>query len=332
MQKISKGGIGLFSVIEKLNPIAVVLILGIVGIFVAALITTIIIRKKYININKDLSDYENRKREEYDHEILNLIIEDYKNAAQGNYNEVNTQAIIERNFNNALKGVNIGERFVKNAVSLMIILGLLGTFYGLTLSIGKLVELLSASGNVDMLSSMDSIVSGLINSVKGMSVAFVTSLFGIACSVILTIFHIIYDVESEREDLMVQIEAYLDNNVALEISKNQENEHEIFNKALADTFKNLGNQIENSFQYVIDEFSKNLSGATSEIGLSSKALLESIHLFDKSLEKFIENTRDFSEFNYHLRTNIERMNVSFADLTEDLKEYAKEIAVTKTNE
>ena len=54
--------------------------------------------------------------------------------------ERNTQAIIEENFQAELGSLLLAERFVRAATGLVIILGLLGTFYGLTLSIGKLVH------------------------------------------------------------------------------------------------------------------------------------------------------------------------------------------------
>ncbi|WP_165916320.1 MotA/TolQ/ExbB proton channel family protein [Marinisporobacter balticus] len=322
----------MFNVLGKLNPLAIVLIVAIIGVFMVGFVATVVIRKKYMNIREDLLDAQNRENSKYDYKVLNLIIEDYKRAAKGNQ-EVNTQAIIERNFNSELSRLNLGERFIKNAVSLMIILGLLGTFYGLTLSIGKLVEMLSASGNVDMLNSMESIVSGLMNSVKGMSVAFVTSLFGIAGSIIFTILNIIYDVETEREAVMIVLEEYLDNHVALAFSKEKKTEYELLDEALKGTFRELGGKMENSIKYVADGLGNQFTAATRDIGLSSKALLESVQLFDQSLKDFKENTRDFSEFNYQLRTNIERMNVGFADLTNDLKTYSKDLSKSyKTKE
>ncbi|WP_090440586.1 hypothetical protein [Natronincola peptidivorans] len=50
-----------------------------------------------------------------------------------------------------------------------------------------------------------------------------------------------------------------------------------------------------------------------------------INQFNQSLQKISENTKDFSEFNYHLQTNIDGMNVGFADLTEDLASHKNSI-------
>lgn len=220
----------------------------------------------------------------------------------------------------------MGERFIKNAVSLMIILGLLGTFYGLTLSIGKLVELLSSSGSSEVLGTMDTIVTGLIDSVKGMSVAFITSLFGIACAVLLTILNILFNVEESRESVMVQIEEYLDNNVAFILTKNEkEQDYERQRNVWKDSFESIGHTLEKNLHYVAETMGNQFVAAAQSMTTTSNQLSKSIEQFDQSVLKFNENTRDFSEFNHHLRTNIDRMNVGFADLTENLNHHKSSI-------
>src|SRR5690349_8472422 len=58
------------------------------------------------------------------HRVLNRILHDASQAAsQSGGRDVNTQAIIERNFQAELSGLFLGERFGKSAVGLMIILG-----------------------------------------------------------------------------------------------------------------------------------------------------------------------------------------------------------------
>lgn len=303
-------------IFHQLNPLALVIIVLILVIFFSSVIISFTVRLKYRQLGNSLDAI---KSDHTGHPVLKSIVDNYKQAASGNQHEVNTQAIIERFFNGEFRSLMLAERFTKSAVSLMIILGLLGTFYGLTLSIGKLVELLSAGENVEMLTSMDSIVGGLIESVRGMSVAFVTSLFAISCSVILTIVHIFSNIESARETLFVDIEEYLDNVVALELSKKKESEYEMLSKALQTTLNDFATKMETSLNYVVDGFQGPLQAATAEIGNASDQLLKSITQFDHSIDKFRENTRDFSEFNHHLRSNIDRMNVGFSDLTESLK-------------
>ncbi|SMP37835.1 MotA/TolQ/ExbB proton channel family protein [Anoxynatronum buryatiense] len=305
------------NILSQLNPFAIIIILFILAVFFSSLVISITIRSKYRQLGESLQQL---KEGRAGHPVLQGILDSYCTAAKGNHHEVNTQAIIERHFNHDFRSLNLGERFVKTSVSLMIILGLLGTFYGLTLSIGNLVELLSAGQHTEMLTSMDSIIGGLIDSVRGMSVAFVTSLFAIACAILLTLFSVFSHIETAREKLFVDVEEYLDNVVALQISKEVDSEYELLNQALKSTLDDFSHNMEKSFAYVVESFQGPLTAATAEIGNASDQLLKSIALFDRSLSNFRENTRDFSEFNHHLRTNIDRMNVGFADLTDTLKE------------
>ena len=303
-------------IFNQLNPLALVIIVFILIVFFSSVIVSFMVRIKYRQLGNSLEEI---KSDRSGHPVLKSIVENYKEAASGNHHEVNTQAIIERFFNSEFRSLSTAERFTKSAVSLMIILGLLGTFYGLTLSIGKLVELLSAGENVEMLTSMDSIIGGLIESVRGMSVAFVTSLFAISCAVVLTIVHIFSNIEAAREKLFVDIEEYLDNVVALELSREKESEYEMLSKALQTTLNDFATKMETNFNFVVDGFQGPLQAATAEIGNASDQLLKSITQLDQSIDKFRENARDFSEFNHHLRSNIDRMNVGFADLTEVIK-------------
>lgn len=324
-----QGGINLTNYITnlftRLNPLAIVIIAAILVILVSAFVATLVIRKRYKEIYYDLQEKENRDKALFESKVLNSIIDDYKIAAKGN-KEINTQAIIEKNFNNELGSLYVKERFVKRAVSLMIILGLLGTFYGLTLSIGKLVELLSNSNNVDVLDSMDSVVMGLINSVKGMSVAFVTSLFGISSSIVLTILNVFLGIENEREAVMVDIEEYLDNTLSQGIEKYEDKAEKMAQDELKATFEDFGESLQSNIKELTDIFSYRFTAATTGMEDFAKSLSNSVDKFDKSLQIFSENTRDFSEFNHHLKTNIQRMNVAFDDLTEDIKKNTQDLS------
>ena len=311
---------------QQLHPTAWLIIILIVFIFISAVIINLMIRKKYIKIQSDLNDRVQRRNGQYESQVLNRIAEDYKSAATGNYSEVNTQAIIEKCFNLELRILNVGERFVKHSVSLLIVLGLLGTFLGLTFSVGHLVQLLDPASNPDILSSFDSIVTGLLDAVSGMAIAFITSLFGIACSVILTVFNIVYNVEEAREHLMVDIEEYLDNTVALVLSKDKQTEYTMMNNILRTTFVEFGEKIENTLQHTVETFGEKLSHVVMEVEFSSRTLDNTVEKFDQSLKNFSDNIRDFSEFNFNLRNNIERMDVSFVKATEVISGTSKIIA------
>lgn len=318
----------MFTFAGQLNPLALVIIAAILGILAFAFIATVSVKRKYRNLAKDLGVNKSFDNPKFEHDVLNHIVEEFREAASKNPDSVNTQAIIERNFNEELKKLQLGERFVKKSVSLMIILGLLGTFYGLTLSIGKLVELLTINGGGEALDSVDSIVDGLINSVRGMSVAFVTSLFGIVSSVIITVTNVFYSIEDARTELMVEIEEYLDNRLGRVLIKRPETAMVQAGERMQTAIDGFGEKIEKSFRELASEVGYRILTATDGIGKSSDALYAAVDKFEKSLSDFSDNTRDFSEFNYHLKNNIQRMSLSFSDFSDDMKKSTEDLKST----
>jgi hypothetical protein len=148
----------------------------------------------------------------FTHPVLTGILADAEQAAK-HAGERNTQALVEDHFRAGLGPLLLAERFLRSATGLVLVLGLLGTFYGLTLSIGKVVHLVSVdtapSGDVAQAMSQ-----GLTDALTGMAVAFSNSLVGIGSAVVLTLLGVINNVTDRRTALMIQIEAYLDRHLA----------------------------------------------------------------------------------------------------------------------
>ena len=315
----------LSNALSNLGYTAYSIICAIAVIFVISFFTMLRVRGKYHKLQKDLKAAAVKKDSKFKNQVLGAIVEDYKRISMTARGEVNTQAIVENNFNTRLNGLGLGERFVKNSVSLMVVLGLLGTFYGLTLSVGKLVELLSTSGNSDLLVGMDSVITGLISSVKGMSVAFSTSLAGVSGSIVITVLGIIINIEEARQSLMVQLEDYLDNTVEQELLQYKESDLSRMSMAIITSFDGFSSKVEDVLRSTVVDFSDKLAMASNNIEKSSKCLEGTIMKFEEALAVFNNNTRDFGEFNYNLRGNIERMDVGFLNLRECLVETARVI-------
>ncbi len=312
--------------ISNLGYTAYLIICLIAVIFVVSFITMVCVRGKYRGLQNELSSAAARRDARFRSQVLSDIVEDYKTISLASEGEINTQAIVEKNFSIKLKGLGLGERFVKNSVSLMVVLGLLGTFYGLTMSVGRLVELLSTSGNSDILVSMDSVVTGLISSVRGMAVAFSTSLAGVGGSVVITVLGIVINIEESRLGLMVQLEDYLDNTVEQELLQKKESELSRISNTISASFDGFSSRVEDILRSTVLDFSDKLASASSNIENSAKCLDETIIKFENALSVFSSNTRDFSEFNHNLRGNIERMDVAFINLRESIAETSKNIA------
>jgi hypothetical protein len=101
----------------------------------AAVAANLFARARYARLRRDLVE----SRDQFVHPLLNHIVDQAVHS-----DGTNNQAIIEDRFQLELKPLLVAERFVKAATGLVIILGLLGTFYGLTLSIGRIVQLVSS--------------------------------------------------------------------------------------------------------------------------------------------------------------------------------------------
>ncbi|HYE83345.1 MAG TPA: hypothetical protein VEG39_14410 [Clostridia bacterium] len=313
----------LSNALSNLGYTAYSIISAIVVIFAVSFFTMLSVRGRYRKLQKDLKAALARKESKFRSQVLDAIVEEYRTISMTARGEINTQAIVEKNFSTRLKGLGLGERFVKNSVSLMVVLGLLGTFYGLTLSVGKLVELLNTGGNSNMLIGMDSVISGLISSVRGMSVAFSTSLAGVGGSIIITVLGILVNVEEARQSLMIQLEDYLDNVVEQELLGSKESELSRVGTAITTSFDGVSHKVEEVLKSTVSDFSDKLSTASGSIEKASNCLEETIRKFEDALALFSNNTRDFSEFNYNLKGNIERMDVGFLNLRESLVDTAK---------
>jgi gas vesicle protein len=169
-------------------------------------------------------------------------------------------------------------------------------------------------------------LNDLIPSVYSMGVAFSTSLFGIASSILFTIFNIVCSAEEARETLMVRIEEYLDNTVSLVIAKDKETEYNLMNKILKETFIEFGEKIESTLKQTVESFGESLTSVVMDVNVTSKTLDNTVEKFDSSLKNFASNIKDFTEFNNNLKNNIEKMDVSFIKVTEALTDTSKIIS------
>jgi hypothetical protein len=292
--------------LSLLDPSGYVIITIIVALLATSVAATLGIRARYAGLERELRrhgglgvDFQSR--------VLNRIAREAQTAAGAGGREINTQAIIDHCFQSELKTLLIGERYVKASTGLFIILGLVGTFYGLTLSIGRLVALVSGdTGNTADVTQ--SLMTGLTQALSGMSVAFSCSLFGIVSAIVMTFIGVFFNVADRRTAVMVQIEAYLDNEL-LPRARISGPTHPQQRAGLV-----AGAEVEQ----------------TVAVFSAAVAQLEAAVLhFESALQGFSANTRDFQEFNLHLKDNVQRMSLAFADLSDTLQQ---RVGVLKTRE
>ena len=252
------------------------------------------LRGRFGGLSRDIEDHRRADRP-FSNRVLTRILEDAREARERQGRDANLQAIIEHHFQSELDGLLLAERFIRAATGLVIILGLVGTFTGLTLSVGQLVNMIAEdpARGADM---ADVATKGLTRALSGMSVAFSASLFGIGAAIVLTMFNVLSNVTDKRNALMVAIEAHLER--ILDVAPGAglgQGEMSPDNAALAQIVSDFGAQV---------------------AGLESCVMQ-----FGAALQTFSGTTRDFREFNLHLKDNIQRMSLSFADVSEAVKHH-----------
>ena len=285
---------GLLGSLPLVGSSGYIVMAAIVALVVVALLVTAYIRGRYALLSGDVRRNVGQLPPQFRSETLNHIAREVQQAAAQHGGDINTQAIIEHNIQSDLGVLLTGERFVKAATGLTIILGLLGTFTGLTMSIGKLATLVSGS-SAGVADVTEALTRGLTQALSGMSLAFATSLFGIASAIVMTLASVFFSVADRRTAFTVQLEDYLDN-------------------VLLAAHRQAG-----AGGAVVVGGGGALEPLVARFGQSVAALESAVGQFQGALNTFSGTTRDFREFNLHLKDNIQRMSLAFGDLSETLK-------------
>ena len=278
-------------------PFAGIVVIIIIGIlFVLSLIVLFAVYSRYRFLTRDISGTTEQKNR-FMRYTVSQFAESYKRYGK----ETNTPAIIEEAVGSRLSGCLLAERFLNNAVSLFVTLGLFGTFLGLSLSVGSLSELLSYGNSSDWMSVLDSVGGGLMSALSGMGVAFYTSLVGVTCSILLTVLRSIFSPSAARELMESKLELWLDQSVAPTLpTKASDNDIDLIHEMI---------DAMNDASYAME---KTLDDTVSSLRTTLKG-------FDSTVSSFNGGVHDFSEFNYNLRGTVERLDLGVREFSSALK-------------
>jgi methyl-accepting chemotaxis protein len=291
----------LFKSLSLIDTSGIIIISVIFGILLTGIFLTLFIRARYGSIERALRRHGDAPGS-FESPVLTRIVHEAVNSVRTSGGDVNSQAIVEQAFQLELRALLIGERFVKSMTGLVIILGLVGTFYGLSSSIGKLTDLLAGKTTTQATEVAASLTQGLTETLSGMSVAFTASLFGIVSAILMTLLGVFLNIGDRRLAVMVQIESYLDNEL------------------LPQARGGIGPRAEAGPGHAGAASNTRLENAMNGFSNSVTRLEQMMAGFEATLSNFSTSTRDFREFNHHLKDNIQRMSLSFGDLSESLRQ------------
>ena len=293
--------------LQSMPPVGLIVIVAIVALFALAVLLLFYVSARYKHLSSMVTGSLDK-----DNGFLRFVVNDFASAYKKYGLDVNTPALVQNAVSVKLSGLLLIERFLNNAVSLFVTLGLFGTFLGLSLSVSSLTELIGYSNTDQWLSVLDSVGEGLMSALSGMGVAFYTSLVGVACSILLTLLRSVFSPQAQREKLETQVELWLDHSVAptLPTEKAKDN---------ADLIRQMIHALDNA----AESMDRTLKRSTDELKLTLAASQKPLEDFNRTVDSFNEGVRDFSEFNYNLRGTVERMDVCIRDLVSVLRSSAR---------
>ena len=166
--------------------------------------------------------------------------------------------------------IESGKDISKYLINLAVFLGLIGTFYGLLLTIGSVSNVIDGLSieQQDFGVFFDSLRNGLKSPLSGMTIAFSSSLFGLVTSLILGLYEIITKGVKQTYFEFCEIQIRLYYKASSKTSNiNIENNSDLVQKLseLIDTLNNLNNNFQISNQDTKKEISSEIKNLSSLI-------------------------------------------------------------------
>ena len=251
------------------------------------------------------------------------LLREFTAAYQKYGPDTNTPAIISDVMGRKLSGLLLCERYLNNAVSLFVTLGLFGTFLGLSLAVVSLTELIGYSNTSEWLSVLDSVGGGLMSALSGMGVAFYTSLVGAG------ILRTILNPQNAREKLEVRLELWLDTEVAPLLAGGMARSDAGLVRQMIEAMNASAAEIRKALGEAAASYASSTAKAAASFEKSIALCDEEVAGFNAAVGTFKEGIHDFSEVDYNLRGSVERMDLAVRDLSSALREINRRMGGNK---
>ena len=296
---------GIFT-IEVLVPAFII-----AGVGINYIIKAMKLKKEYTKYIDDISNAEEEnttfagqvfKKKNLRNEGLASVLNNFIKSAKGKTVDINTEVIIESNLR---KGLSEDERKLENGGAVCIALGLLGTFVGLTIAIIKANGAMEASKQ-----SMDNFVTAMGEPMNGMAVAFLTTIAGVICSLIIN--KLAGQVRLEKENFYSLFEDYLDNYIFSKYYVENEQQYQ-----LIETFKEGLTLMTSTFEKNMDRVVDKIENVFS---VKMENIIEKIELNNEETRK---NVRAIGDFTDDIRRLVKKFDETVSGIsvtTENLNE------------
>ncbi len=252
---------------------------------------------------------------------LKKIIQGFEELLTISINEINTRAYLEDFFSSykavlfpfpLLSSFKIPVistiKFIKNSVSLFILVGVLGTFVGIYTS---LVSVLNPDTPGNILPGLESIAPVL----SGMGTAFATSIIGMSLALLTTFLLKLFNAEQFLAGIMARLENYLDNEIKISKRPFMVRQLQKIEQILEKGFSNMGNNTADIFEAIkgFKAFSNQFEEAAVSMESFNTDLAGSMH----DLKEFYKTNKEFTEgFSQDVKTFGDRFTKLFTSIDE----------------
>lgn len=303
------------SILHSMPPAGAVVIAVIAALFALAIVLLFVLSIRYQSLTARTGG-----RAETQTGFHAFLLDEYAAAYREYGPAVNTPAIISDAIGRRMGALLLCERFLNNAVSLFVTLGLFGTFLGLSLSVSSLTELISLSNSSEWLNVLDSVGGGLMSALSGMGVAFYTSLAGAGCSILLTVLRTIFNPLARREKLETRLELWLDTEIAPALAFDNATDDAGLVRRMIEGLNKASEETKLALFSAANGYVGATKAATEALTRAMEQNRETMDRFDQTVGVFNAGVHDFAEVDYNLRGSVERMDLAVRDLANALRE------------
>lgn len=296
--------------IASQNMLGWFIIAIIIAMFILGIVLTILIKKYYEDLYYDLKNNVKGKEEVYfDNVELNNILTRFRKSTVSGTDNINTEVIIEKNLN---RKYTKNEELIKIIPSILIGLGLLGTFLGLTVAIFDTRVALNGVKDVA------NFTKELQNPIASMSSAFWTSIFGVIASLIMNYFN--QRTKYAKEEFYNEIEDFLDNEIFADHAKTFTTVFEEFSKTVKLTMLTLTEEMTNLFKNGVEELVSKINTSSIDLTESANGLKEYTKEFKSLVETFDNTVQSFEKPVESFNKSISEFVITSNNLTNSVEE------------
>ena len=274
------------------SPIIELIFMALFGLFILVIITHSIIFLKI----KATRDYVKRTKR-MDIEPLQSIKLEFEARQQNEAIKLDTfiQEVFELAHTAEVPVVNL-IKLVQMTISVFILLGVLGTFIGLTISLGNI----STAG--------DQLVENVAAVLSGIDVAFYTSIIGMGFSLVMTLLIRLFNAEYLFTDLMLIVESQLE-------SRKQHGLNRMIavSEMIHDSIQSLEETNKSSLGSIVEAFA-GFKNYTEGLQQSAEDLAKFNDGLSKNLEDFDELFRQMSLVTDGFSEGTNQLNENFSSL------------------